>query len=68
MLSWMYWPHGAEETGSVKERREPTLGAGTVDLEVTTEVPELQLVEEEVSTDPYNHVGHLTKPKRIRML
>jgi hypothetical protein len=69
MLNWMYWPHGAEETGSVtRERREPSIGARAPDLEITQEVPELALAEEEVSTDPYNRVGHLTRPKRIRML
>jgi hypothetical protein len=65
----MYWPHGAEETGSAaRERREPTIGATGQDLEITQEVAELALVEEELGTDPYNRVGHLTRPKRIRML
>lgn len=68
MLNWMYWPHGAEETGSGAQRREPTIGAGAADLEITQEVPQLSLAEEEVSTDPYNRVGQLTRPKRIRML
>jgi hypothetical protein len=68
MLNWMYWPHGAEETGSGMQRREPTIGSGAPDLEVTQEVPQLSLAEEEVGTDPYNRVGQLTRPKRIRML
>lgn len=72
MLSWMYWPHRAQETArSGGERREPTLSNGRqVPKQANNEVLELKLVEpeEEFGNDPYNRIGPLSrrqKPPRM---
>jgi hypothetical protein len=65
MLSWMYWPHRAQDTArSGGERREPTLSDGRTRTAAkkVNEVLELKLVEpEEFGSDPYNRIGPLSR-------
>jgi hypothetical protein len=73
MLSWMYWPHRAQETArSGGERREPTLSSGSrqTSKKTTNQVMELKLMEpEEFGNDPYNRIGPLSRarPKGSRI-
>jgi hypothetical protein len=68
MLSWMYWPHRAQETTrSGGERREPTLSsARQTTKKKVNEVLELALVEpEEFGNDPYNRIGPLSRRQKL---
>lgn len=65
MLSWMYWPHRAQDTArSGGERREPTLSVRAVSKK-TNDVIEFELkLEDETDkfgNDPYNRIGPLSR-------
>ena len=65
MLSWMYWPHRAQDTArSGGERREPTLGSRHASKK-TNDVLELKLAEPEFGNDPYNRVGPLARRRKV---
>jgi len=70
MLSWMYWPHRAQETTrSGGERREPTMSNAArrqAQVKRINEVLELSLVEpEEFGNDPYNRIGPLSRRPKM---
>jgi hypothetical protein len=71
MLSWMYWPHRAQETArSGGERREPTImNARAMSKNAmskkSNDVLELKLEEpEEFGNDPYNRIGPLSRRRK----
>jgi len=67
MLSWMYWPHRAQDTArSGGERREPTLAAARQAAKKANDELELRLVEpaEDFGNDPYNRIGPLSRRQK----